>query len=102
MSTSLQARITRTLRLSKAYRVALAGEGGMDRQHALHVVLLDLAKFCRARQSTVVVSPISRTVDTHATMLAEGRREVFNRITQYLNLSEDQIMQLQERANEEP
>lgn len=100
--THLRERITRALRLRKAYRVALLqGERGMDRDLALRVVIQDLARFCRVHQSTVVVSPVSRTVDTHATMLAEGRREVFNRITQYLNLSEDQIMQLQERANEQ-
>lgn len=65
-----------------------------------HLVLDDLARFCRVNQSTVVVSPVSRVIDTHATMVAEGRREVFNRLHYYLNLTEDQLLQIKERGNE--
>lgn len=64
------------------------------------LVLDDLARFCRVHQSTVVVSPVSRVIDTHATMVAEGRREVFNRLHYYLNLTEDQLLQIKERGNE--
>lgn len=47
-------------------------------------VLADLAKFCRAQESTF--HPDARV---HA--VAEGRREVWLRIAQHLNLSEDDL-----------
>ena len=82
-----------------AYRRALLDQDGKPTD-AGALIIADLARFCRAQQSTVVVSPIGKTVDTHATMLAEGRREVFNRITYYLNLNEQQIYQLMEREHD--
>ena len=50
-------------------------------------VLQDLAKFCRAHESTF--HPDERT---HA--LLEGRREVFQRIQQHLNLTEEELWSL--------
>lgn len=47
-------------------------------------VLADLAKFCRAQESTF--HPDARV---HA--VAEGRREVWLRIQQHLNLSEEDL-----------
>ncbi|KNE28159.1 Bbp19 family protein [Achromobacter spanius] len=93
-------KIQRMFRLRKAYRVAFMGERGMSQDTARRVVMQDLERFCRVNQSSVVVSPVSRVVDTHATCVAEGRREVFNRLSYYLNLTEEQIAQLQERTNE--
>jgi len=55
------------------------------------VVLADLAKFCRARESTF--HPDARV---HA--LAEGRREVFLRIQNHLQLSDDQLLDLYGRG----
>jgi len=63
-------------------------------------VLQDLRRFCRVDQSTVVVSPVSRVIDTHATMVAEGRREVFNRLQYYLNLTDEQLLQIKDRSDE--
>jgi hypothetical protein len=51
------------------------------------IVLADLARFCRASQSTFHTDE-----RTHA--LLEGRREVFLRIQQHLNLSEDDLWRL--------
>lgn len=50
-------------------------------------VLADLAKFCRANQSTFHADP-----RVHA--VAEGRREVFLRISQHLNLTDEQLWRL--------
>jgi hypothetical protein len=51
------------------------------------IVLSDLAKFCRAGESTFHPDPrIAANLD--------GRREVFLHITRYLNLSVEQIVQL--------
>jgi len=50
-------------------------------------VLADLARFCRANATTF--HPDARM---HA--VAEGRREVWLRIAQHLNLSDDQLFEL--------
>lgn len=52
----------------------------------------DLAKFCRAHESTF--HPDART---HA--LLEGRKEVFLRIQQHLNLPEDELWALYSRKD---
>ncbi|WP_427937038.1 hypothetical protein [Achromobacter marplatensis] len=84
-----------------AYRHAFLDDKGQLTE-AGQRVMADLAKFCRVRESITVVSPITRTVDTHASMQAEGRREVFNRLSYYLNLSEQDIFQLMEREHARP
>lgn len=50
-------------------------------------VLADLARFCRANQTTFHSDP-----RVHA--VAEGRREVWLRISQHLNLTDEQLWQL--------
>ena len=58
-------------------------KGGVD----TNVVLADLAKFCRATESTFHANPaISDRLN--------GRREVFLRIQEHLNLSTDELFQL--------
>lgn len=56
---------------------------------SVHVneVLKDLAKFCRAHETTFDADP-----RRHAVM--EGRREVWLRIAEYLNLHPDEIYEL--------
>lgn len=54
------------------------------------VVLNDLAKFCRANKSTF-------HTDDRMHAVLEGRREVFLRIQQHLNLSEDELWQIYEK-----
>lgn len=58
-------------------------------------VLADLREFCRADASCVVVGKDGK-IDTHATVLAEGRREVWLRITETLNLTNEQLLKLKE------
>jgi len=50
-------------------------------------VLKDLARFCRAHESTA-------HIDTHAAARLDGRREVWLRIQNHLNLSPDQLWAL--------
>ena len=50
-------------------------------------VLSDLAKFCRADKSTFHKDPRAHAV-------LEGRREVFLRIKNYLNLNEQELWDL--------
>ena len=54
---------------------------------ANRVVLADLAKFCRADRSTFHADP-----RVHAAL--EGRREVWLRIQEHLNLTPEQLAQL--------
>lgn len=69
-----------------AYRRLFLGDDGLNADG--EIVLADLAKFCRVNSSTAVVSPVSRAVDPIASAMAEGRREVFLRISAHLHLEE--------------
>ena len=66
-----------------AYRNTFAGQRGT----APDVVLRDLARFCRAHESTM-------HVDARAHAVAEGRREVWLRIQRHMNLTPDQLWAL--------
>jgi len=50
-------------------------------------VLVDLAKFCRAHDSTF-------NPDPHIAARLDGRREVWLRVVGHLNLSQDQLWEL--------
>lgn len=63
-----------------AYQATFRGPMG-------EVVLKDLARFCRAHESTFHVDP-------RAHALAEGRREVWLRIAEHLHLPPDQLWSL--------
>jgi len=52
-----------------------------------HEVMVDLAKFCRANESTF-------HADARAHAVAEGRREVWLRIQRHLQLSDEQLWAL--------
>jgi len=64
------------------YRTVFLGHGA-----ATDRVLADLAKFCRAHESTFHVE---HTVSDRL----DGRREVWLRIERYLELNEEQLWQL--------
>lgn len=51
------------------------------------VVLKDLARFCRANETTF-------HVDARAHAVAEGRREVWLRLQHHLQLTDDQVWEL--------
>jgi len=72
---------------------------GNTREDHVRAVVNDLRDFCRADSSCVVIGKDGR-VDTHATAVAEGRREVFLRITQTLNLSDADLQRLKEQEND--
>ena len=56
-------------------------------------VLSDLAKFCRANKSTF-------HTDQRIEGVLQGRREVFLRIQQHLNLTEDELFTLYQPTGE--
>jgi hypothetical protein len=82
---------TRFWNRRNAYRTAFGEKAGMT-------VLADLREFCRADSSCVVVGKDGK-IDTHATVLAEGRREVWLRITETLQLTDEQLLKLKENHN---
>lgn len=77
----------------EAYRALFVGPDGRLSPYGERV-LKDLAKFCRADRSTATVSPVSRTIDPHAMAIAEGRREVFLRIVNTINMDVTQLMNM--------
>lgn len=68
------------LERQQAYRQVFQGPYG-------ELVLADLAKFCRAHESTFHESP-------QAMAFQEGRREVWLRIQEHMNLDAEQLWQL--------
>lgn len=75
-------------------RIFLRDDGELN--EAAKVVMADLAKFCRARGSTAMVSPQTGSIDPIAMAMAEGRREVFNRINEYLHINDNILQNLRE------
>jgi hypothetical protein len=70
----------------RAYKMAFGSPAGKE-------VLKDLATFCRARE-TCVVAERGHPVDRERTLVLEGRREVFLRISQHMNLTEPELYAL--------
>lgn len=87
--------LKRLLGKRQAYRRLFLTDQGELNQDAI-IVMTDLRKFCRATGSTAVMSPIRGTIDPIAMAMAEGRREVFNRINEYLLLNDRTIHNLRE------
>lgn len=71
----------------QAYQMVFNREQGGD------IVLQDLAKFCRAHESTYDPDP-----RVHAVL--EGRREVWLRICHHLDLNSEQLWQLYDGRKE--
>ena len=85
----------RLFRRRQSYRrLFLDGDGKAN--PSAEIVLADLKRFCRAETSTAVVSPVSKAIDPLAMAMAEGRREVWNRIQSYLHMADREITQLKE------
>lgn len=59
------------------------------------VVLTDLARFCRAARSTAHADP-------HMAARLDGRREVFLRISENLNLTTEELYRLYGGPNQQP
>lgn len=92
--------LDRIFRKRVSYRRIFLREDG-ELNEAAKVVMADLAKFCRARGSTAMVSPQTGSIDPIAMAMAEGRREVFNRINEYLHINDNILQNLrEEQVNE--
>ena len=87
----------RYLNLREAYRAVFQrgqwrNDNG-DPTASAQRVLRELREFCRADSSCVQFAKDGR-VDTHLTAVIEGRREVWLKITQTLNLSDEDLQKL--------
>jgi len=91
--------LERIMKRRYAYRRVFLGENG-SLTHDGEIILKDLKKFCRAAESTAVVSPVSRQMDPLATAMAEGRREVWLRIMAHLHIDDAILMKLNEEPEE--
>lgn len=87
--------VRRILNRKHAYRRVFMDADGNINSNA-EIVLADLRRFCRATSTTVLVSPVSKSIDPIAMAMAEGRREVWMRIMGYLHIDEKQIFNLEE------
>ena len=85
----------RLLRLSDAYKACFCDKAGKLTPEGERV-LRDLGKFCHMHSSTLKVSPVSRSVDTHAMAAAEGRRDVARRVWAYIELRPEDHPSLKE------
>jgi hypothetical protein len=94
---NVAAQFRRILGRRQAYRALFRlDEQGRPQGEDAQRVLADLRRFCRADQPTIVVNPITRSVDPVAMALAEGRREVWLRLQAHLRMSDADIAQLQD------
>lgn len=72
----------------KAYQYAFSYTSGHGR-----LLLDDLARFCRANETCVVIGADGH-VDKERSLILEGRREVWLRIQQHIHLDDAQLMQI--------
>ena len=93
---ALKSEYLRWWNLREAYRAVF-----QRKPTRLHIdtLLADLAEFCRANSSCVVVGKDGH-IDTHATTLCEGRREVYLRIQATLAVSDEQLLQMKDLEND--
>lgn len=75
-------------RRANAYRALFNSDNPVLQEHA-RVVLQDLAKFCNAAKPSIRVS--NGAIDPLATMVAEGRREVYLRVLAQLKATDDDL-----------
>lgn len=93
----LTQRALRILTRRGAYRACFHGDTQVPTAEG-RAVLKDLAKFCRAYESTVMVGP--EGYDSHATAVAQGRREVWLRIQSMLDLPDTSLLSETENPDE--
>lgn len=86
----LQDQISKIKQLFRARKTAYLQT--FNNGKASKAVLIDLAKFCRANESTF-------NKDERLSLILEGRKEVWLRIQNYLNLTQDELFDLHQIRN---
>lgn len=80
-----------------AFRRTFLGADGLPTQDG-EIVLAELRRFCHGGKSTIKTS-VAGSIDSHASIAAASRQEVFYRITAMLDLNERDIARMEELAN---
>lgn len=93
-------RLRKLMGLRQAWRSAYRGADG-ELTLAARTILLDLQRFCYATRPTIKVSPTTGCIDPYAMAVAEGRREVFLRINEYLKLDDRDLQAMLKQHNDE-
>ena len=65
------------------------------------IVFKDLANFCNAKHSSVKVAVVGSRIDPISVAYEEGKRAVFNRVVKYLNMNDDQILNMYKESEDE-
>jgi hypothetical protein len=73
-----------------AYHRTFCGDR-KDPHEDAKIVLADLKRFCGINQGGIVISPVSRVVDSHATVYRAALRDAYLRIVGFLELDETAI-----------
>lgn len=100
MANRITTAIRNILNRKQSYRRTFLDANGLLGRDA-EVVLADLRRFCRVTASTAVISPITKSIDPMAMAMAEGRREVWNRIMAHLYVDEKQVFNLDDGNDRE-
>ena len=85
--------------VAEAARLCLMEPSGKAPTREGAILLAELRAFCRADVTCVVVGKDGH-IDTHATMVAEGRREVWTRLHELLELDDQAIHEIMKEAND--
>lgn len=87
--------LLRIVTRKRSYQRTFLDQDGKPSPDA-EAVLADLKRFCRVTSSTAAISPVTKSIDPLAMAMAEGRREVWNRIMAHLHLEDKTVLQLKE------
>ena len=87
------------VKVAQAARLCLMEPSGTIPTTDGAILLAELRTFCRADVTCVVVGKDGH-IDTHATMVAEGRREVWTRLRELLELDDQAIREIMKEAND--
>lgn len=85
--------------VAEAARLCLMEPSGKVPTRAGAILMAELRAFCRADVTCVVVGKDGH-IDTHATMVAEGRREVWTRLHELLEMDDQAIREIMKEAND--
>jgi hypothetical protein len=75
------------MRVKAAYQRTFCGDGVAPHKDA-ELVLADLRRFAHIDDGGIVVSPVTRTTDSHATCYRAGLRDAYLRLALMLGLGE--------------
>lgn len=91
---------TRRAKRRAAYQRTFCGDRPVPHLDG-EAVLADLRKFARIDDGGIVVSPITRMTDSHATAYRAGLRDMYLRIAGHLGINEaHRFTQDEEHSNE--